>query len=321
MLASLTAALDGRRCGESRRRRAGSRPWSRRRSQRSRASRASSRPRPRVSPMPSAAGSPSRSRASWRAAQGFDAGRLHQEAVLIATRADVEEELKRLKAHIEAARELLAEPGAVGRKLDFLAQEFNREANTLTSKAGDPEIARARACHESRHRSNARAGAEHRMNSAGGREPGCRRGDMSERTEPNIERRGLLLVLSSPVGRGQDLARACAPRRRCGHQAFRLGDDAQRRARARSTASDYYFVDEARFNAMRDGGRAARMGARVRQLLRHAARADRERNRRGPRRSLRHRLAGHPAARRAHGRRPRARVHPAAFGAPRSKRA
>ena len=73
--------------------------------------------------------------------QGFDAARLHQEAVMIATRADVEEELKRLKAHVEAARELLAKPHGAGRKLDFLAQEFNREANTLTSKAGDNEIA------------------------------------------------------------------------------------------------------------------------------------------------------------------------------------
>jgi uncharacterized protein (TIGR00255 family) len=75
--------------------------------------------------------------------QGLDPVRLHQEAVLLATRADVEEELKRLKAHVEAARALLREEGAVGRKLDFLAQEFNREANTLTSKAADQEIARS----------------------------------------------------------------------------------------------------------------------------------------------------------------------------------
>jgi uncharacterized protein (TIGR00255 family) len=73
----------------------------------------------------------------------LDPGRLHQEAVLLATRADVEEELKRLKAHIAAARELLEEPGAVGRKFDFLAQEFNREANTLCSKANDVDITRA----------------------------------------------------------------------------------------------------------------------------------------------------------------------------------
>jgi len=73
----------------------------------------------------------------------FDAARLHQEAVLLATRADVEEELQRLTAHIGAAREMLASATAVGRKLDFLAQEFNREANTLCSKANDIDITRA----------------------------------------------------------------------------------------------------------------------------------------------------------------------------------
>lgn len=74
---------------------------------------------------------------------GFDPARLHQEAVLLATRADVEEELRRLRVHIAAARDLLSEPGAVGRKFDFLAQEFNREANTLCSKANDTEITKA----------------------------------------------------------------------------------------------------------------------------------------------------------------------------------
>ncbi len=72
---------------------------------------------------------------------GLDPARLHQEAVMLATRADVDEELKRLKAHVEAARDLLAKPLGAGRKLDFLAQEFNREANTLTSKANDNTIA------------------------------------------------------------------------------------------------------------------------------------------------------------------------------------
>ena len=76
-------------------------------------------------------------------AGSLDPGRLHQEAVLIATRADVEEELKRLHAHIASARELLLEDAPVGRKLDFLAQDFNREANTVCSKAGDVEITRA----------------------------------------------------------------------------------------------------------------------------------------------------------------------------------
>jgi uncharacterized protein (TIGR00255 family) len=70
----------------------------------------------------------------------LDVGRLHQEAALLATRADVEEELKRLETHLSAARALLTETGAVGRRLDFLCQEFNREANTLCSKAADEHI-------------------------------------------------------------------------------------------------------------------------------------------------------------------------------------
>jgi uncharacterized protein (TIGR00255 family) len=74
---------------------------------------------------------------------GLDSDRLYQEAVLIATRADVEEELQRLTVHIAAARDLLADAAPVGRKFDFLTQEFNREANTLCSKANDPEISRA----------------------------------------------------------------------------------------------------------------------------------------------------------------------------------
>lgn len=73
----------------------------------------------------------------------FDRDRLHQEAVLIATKADVEEELQRLRTHIAAARELLDEGGAIGRRFDFLVQEFNREANTVCSKANDGEITRA----------------------------------------------------------------------------------------------------------------------------------------------------------------------------------
>jgi uncharacterized protein (TIGR00255 family) len=68
--------------------------------------------------------------------------RLAAEVALIAARADVAEELDRLRAHVAAARELLRDGGAIGRKLDFLAQEFNREANTLTSKSNDIEVTR-----------------------------------------------------------------------------------------------------------------------------------------------------------------------------------
>ena len=71
------------------------------------------------------------------AAPALDPDRLHQEAVLLATKADIREEIDRLYAHIAAARELIAGDAAVGRRLDFLAQEFNREVNTLCSKSND----------------------------------------------------------------------------------------------------------------------------------------------------------------------------------------
>jgi uncharacterized protein (TIGR00255 family) len=70
----------------------------------------------------------------------FDPDRLHQEAILIATKADVREELDRLAAHVAQARLLIDQGGAVGRRLDFLAQELNREANTLCAKANDVEL-------------------------------------------------------------------------------------------------------------------------------------------------------------------------------------
>ncbi|WP_224815013.1 YicC/YloC family endoribonuclease [Hasllibacter sp. MH4015] len=66
-----------------------------------------------------------------------DEGRLAQELAVLAVKADVTEEIDRLRAHVTAARDLIAGGGPVGRKLDFLMQEFNREANTLCSKSGD----------------------------------------------------------------------------------------------------------------------------------------------------------------------------------------
>ena len=72
--------------------------------------------------------------------QRFDADRLHQEAILLATKADIREELDRLAAHVAQARKLLADGGPVGRKLDFLSQELNRESNTLCAKANDVEL-------------------------------------------------------------------------------------------------------------------------------------------------------------------------------------
>lgn len=72
----------------------------------------------------------------------LDPDRLHQEAVLLAAKADVREELDRLQAHFASADALLAAGGAIGRKLDFLAQELGREANTLCAKANDIALSR-----------------------------------------------------------------------------------------------------------------------------------------------------------------------------------
>ncbi len=72
----------------------------------------------------------------------LDPDRLHQEAMLLAGKADVREELDRLAAHVAAARELLDAGGAIGRRLDFLAQEFGREANTLCANAKDIGLSR-----------------------------------------------------------------------------------------------------------------------------------------------------------------------------------
>jgi uncharacterized protein (TIGR00255 family) len=70
----------------------------------------------------------------------FDTDRLYQEAILLAAKADIREELDRLSSHIGQAKKLLADGGPIGRKLDFLAQELHRESNTLTAKANDVEL-------------------------------------------------------------------------------------------------------------------------------------------------------------------------------------
>lgn len=72
--------------------------------------------------------------------EALDEGRIAQELAILAVKADVTEEIDRLGAHVDAARQLLATDGAVGRKFDFLMQEFNREANTLCSKSGSTEL-------------------------------------------------------------------------------------------------------------------------------------------------------------------------------------
>jgi uncharacterized protein (TIGR00255 family) len=70
----------------------------------------------------------------------FDADRLTQEALLIAAKADIREELDRIASHLSQARELIGKGGPIGRRLDFLAQEFHREVNTTCSKSNDLEL-------------------------------------------------------------------------------------------------------------------------------------------------------------------------------------
>ncbi|MGQ0683212.1 YicC/YloC family endoribonuclease [Bradyrhizobium sp.] len=74
------------------------------------------------------------------ASDRFDQDRLAQEALLIATKADIREELDRIASHVAQARDILGKGGPVGRRLDFLAQEFNREVNTCCSKSNDIEL-------------------------------------------------------------------------------------------------------------------------------------------------------------------------------------
>jgi uncharacterized protein (TIGR00255 family) len=74
------------------------------------------------------------------ASDRFDQDRLSQEALMIASKADIREELDRIASHIAQVRDMLGKGGPVGRRLDFLAQEFNREVNTCCSKSNDIEL-------------------------------------------------------------------------------------------------------------------------------------------------------------------------------------
>ncbi len=200
-----------------------------------------------------------------------------QEVALLALRADVREELDRLKAHVQDARALIASGEAVGRKLDFLSQEFNREANTLCSKSSDIALTRTGLALKGGDRSVSRAGPECGMS-------------MSS----DIARRGLMLVLSSPSGAGKTtLSRRLL---QTDGQIVMSVSATTRAARPNEIeGSDYYFTTPAAFEER------ARQGEFLEHALVFGHHYGTPRapvmaalgRRQGC--AVRHRLAGHPA--------------------------
>ncbi len=171
-----------------------------------------------------------------QASASFDKDRLHQEAVLIATRADIQEEIDRLLAHVEAARKLLDSAEPVGRQFDFLAQEFNREANTLCSKAADRSLTTLGL--ELKPSSTSSASRSRTLN--------------KQLSRVSIARRGLLLVMSSPSGAGKTtLSRALL--RSDPNVSMSVSVTTRPPREGEVEGRDYFFISKERFAAMRDG--------------------------------------------------------------------
>ena len=169
---------------------------------------------------------------------GIPEERVAQEMAMLVARSDVREELDRLRAHLDQAGDLLGEGAAVGRRLDFLCQELNREANTLCAKSADIDLTRIGLSLKAGGRAVARAGAEHRM---------------------MIRRRGFLLVLSSPSGAGKTtIARLLAARDPSLDPSVSVTTRPKREGEVEGR--DYVFIDRANFDEM------VRRGA----LLEHA---------------------------------------------------
>ena len=164
--------------------------------------------------------------------QEFDQQRLHQEAVLLATKADIAEELDRLGAHIAAARELLQLKEPAGRRFEFLTQEFNREANTICSKSNDAAVTEAGLALKTvidRLREQVQ--------------------NVSENLD--IQRRGLMLVLSSPSGAGKTtIARELLQRE--DDLEMSISVTSRKPRPGEIDGEDYIFVAPDAFTSMRD---------------------------------------------------------------------
>ena len=163
--------------------------------------------------------------ACWKRRDRFDPDRLHQEAILLASKADIREELDRLAAHVAQARKLLADGGPVGRRLDFLSQELNREIEYAVRQGERRRTDQYRARAQERGRAVPRAGAEPGVTMAAGRKA------------ETVARRGMMLVLSSPSGAGKTTLSRRLLRSRSVDRAVGFGDDAAASGPARSTAA------------------------------------------------------------------------------------
>ena len=221
--------------------------------------------------------------------------RLVQEALLLATKADIREELDRLAAHVAAARALLAAGGPVGRKLDFLSQEFNREANTLCSKSNAADLT-AIGLDLKAVIDQFREQVQNRV-----AEPGFQWRECAPR---RVDGAGLAL------GRGQVVHLARHLRAGPEHRPLGFGDDARAaHRRNRRQALPLHRRRDLREDARRR--RSARERRSAWQLLRHAAREGGGAALVRPRYPVRHRLPGHASALRKVPRGHGHRFHPA----------
>ena len=132
----------------------------------------------------------------------FDPDRLNQEALLIATKADIREELDRIASHVAQAREMIGKGGPVGRRLDFLAQEFNREVNTCCSKSNDIGLTNT-----GLEMKNVVEQFREQVQDTGVRHDGGFQG--KPHGFDGVERRGLMFVLSFTLGPSKTTCRGC----------------------------------------------------------------------------------------------------------------
>src|SRR4029079_6420955 len=166
----------------------------------------------------------------------FDPDRLNQEAIMIAAKADIREELDRIASHVAQAREMIRKGGPVGRRLDFLAQEFNREVNTCCSKSNDLEL------------TNTGLEMKNVVEKFRQQVQNLEQ-SMTAGAFDGVERRGLMFVLSSPSGAGKSTLSRMLIESTPG---LKMSVSATTRPMRPGEVDgrDYFFVDKPKFEAM-----------------------------------------------------------------------